>query len=560
MDPELLRAMQAFWMQGQPFPAYYETGPSPNPDAPELDPFAQNVFATGAMPDVDKYGEALPYGLDTQKSLMNYQQDLYGSLADPMNAYMASTMGGEGFAPGVFGQIDKTSPIELVQTPVLRQLAASGGYQGLLASFMLPPEDGGFGDNHASAVARLKRGMNNPGEGGLNLTEDQLKQLQSELPALTGFDNLPLDTSDPKNVDWSSVTKDAQSLWAPFAAEQAKISAPGVTRDANGNYLSVEKVDSPQLEWAKKLGLPDPTARYDLEYALETDPTIRGLFQQNATDAASAEMMRKTFGEYTKKLQKQRENERLGRESDEAKKALYAKKMQDYAYRVQGAMGDYTRGMAGRGAPYNPKPINEVDIGRANMAAQYSPMHGINDVMPGSQPIIQPMTPGESQAAMAGVRAGRAPELNLPTPPEAPELSLYGRERGGLFNGQIDKIIRSMGMEPRGTTADDVAELFNKATSFLPSTFRPERQVLSGQRKPLLAASQAATKASQATNAAYIRSMLPNYMREIAGRTPAKDVVQQRLLPLYASGAYGQQGMPNAYPNRNMVAAALFGG
>jgi hypothetical protein len=36
-------------------------------------------------------------------------------------------------------------------------------------------------------------------------------------------------------------------------------------------------------------------------------------------------------------------------------------------------------------------------------------------------------------------------------------------------------------------------------------------------------------------------------------------VIQQRLLPMYTSGAFGQQGLPTAYPQRSAVMSA-FGG
>ena len=531
MDPELLRAMQAFYMSGETMPTYYETGPSPNPDAPELDPWAQNVFATGAPLDVNSKGEPVPFGLDTSKSLLNFQQDVYGSLADPMNAYMASTMGGEGFAPGAFGQIAKRKPIEAIQGSQLALMAQSpGSIEGTLAELILS------GMTAAQAAAEVRNMIRKPAD--YNTTPEEAAVLQAQLPAI-------VDQFGKETPDFNAVDKIATSLYEPYMKERATLSGPGIETDEQGRVYSTELVDSPQLEFIKKLGLPDPTARYDLEYALETNPSIRGLLQQNVTNDAQASELRKTLNSYVKKIEKQRDTERSARESDIAKKAIFAKKMQDYAYKVQGSMADYTRGLNAAGR--NPAVL-----------AQYQGGEG-----------LVPLEGAERAAAMRGVGSGSlfktAPipakiEPNLPTPPGAPtDLSLYGRERPGLFNKVIQDTVRTLGFEPRGTTADDVARAYNKVLDVLPG-IGGEKMVREGARKPLQAAVRAADKASYAANRAMIESMLPNYARHIAGRTPAKDVVQQRLLPLYASGAYGQQGLPNAYPNRNMVAAALFGG
>ena len=550
MDPELLRAMQAFYMSGETMPTYYETGPSPNPDAPELDPWAQNVFATGAPLDVNSKGEPVPFGLDTSKSLMNYQQDLYGSLADPMNAYMASTMGGEGFAPGAFGQIAKRKPIEAIQGSQLALMAQSpGSIEGTLAELILS------GMTAAQAAAEVRNMIRKPDDYGT--TPEEAAVLQAQLPAI-------VDQFGKETPDFNAVDKIATSLYEPYMKERATLSGPGIETDEQGRVYSTEMVDSPQLEFIKKLGLPDPTARYDLDYALETNPAIRGLLSQNVTNEAQASELRKTLNSYVKKIEKQRDNERSARESDIAKKAIYAKKMQDYAYKVQGSMGDY---MSGLNAAARPPAVPNQDAYNAREAAlaPYQSGEGWRPI-PGQAAADSRMGRGPMMGPGAGglqMEYGRVPaeiQPNLPTPPAAPtDLSLYGRERGGLFNKVIQDTVRKLGFEPRGTTADDVARAYNRALDVLPG-IGGERMAREGARKPLQAATRAAEKASYATNRAMIEAMLPNYARHIAGRTPAKDVVQQRLLPLYASGAFGQQGLPNAYPNRNMVAAALFGG
>jgi hypothetical protein len=550
MDPELMKAMQTYFMQGSPTPIYYGTGESPNPDAPELDPFAQNVFATGAPPNTDKKGNLLPYNLDYAKSLMNYQQDALQSVADPMNAYLASLFGGEGFAPGAFSQVDKTTPIELTQIPMLQQLSQTRGVNGILAGFMLG------GDDYRTAVAKLRAGLNNPEQ--LGLTPDEVKALQVELPGRqNGLTGEPLDTSDPNNVDWNSITKDAQSMWQPLAQEQAKISAPGVTQDANGNYLSVEKVDSPQMEFIKKLGLPDPTAQYDLQWALENDPTVRGVMMQSATSNSAAENMRKTLGEYTKKLAKQREAESQARANDAQVLAKYRQgPLADWAAQgaqraapIQQAMSDYFRQATEAGAPIH-LPNQDAINQRNQRMGQFQGQPTMEMTMPMGAPTAAPTGPqfGEGEAGgmtfTPGWKAGAGPALGglqgVGAPPAPPELSIYGRNPG--------------------MTADDVAALFNKATSFLPNLIKPDRAVTSAARDPLRKVASVLNKKSAADQTALFQSMIPYMTRQRQGRTPAKDVVQQRLLPLYASGAYGQQGMPSAYPTRDAITAALFGG
>ena len=614
LDEQMMRALQAFFMSGQTLPMYYPTGPSPTPYAPELDPFVQNVFSTGSPLDVNSKGEPVPFGLDTAKSLMNFNQDMLGGVADPMNAYMASLFGGggeaQGFAPGVFDPIAKRTPIEAIQAPQLALMAQAGGLEGTIAELILS------GKTAAQAAAEVRNIINKPEDYGRS--QEDADMLRAQVPPT-------VNNIGQEAPDWGALNRIAADLYTPYLKEQATLNAPGVETDEMGRYFATEMVDSPQMEWAKKLGLPDPRAQYDLQYALENDPTIAGLFQQRVESGAAADAMRKTLDQYTKKLTKQRENERLGRESDIAKKALYNKKMQDYAYQVQGALGDYMRsgvaparppggtlagGVAGvanaLGLPGSEAqalagpaagaanalgvPVPEMQalaggglgglLRRAGRGAQRigGPVAGAANALgvpvPEMQALAGPVAQGGagvggalglpinevSAMIQAAMQPGAGtPGPNLPTPPEAPQLSLYGRERPGLFNKVVQDTIRGMGMEPRGTTADDVAETFNRAISLLPKAFRPERQVLSGAAPGLRRAAAATNKANVADQNAMFEAMIPYWARQRAGATPAKDVIQQRLLPMYASGAFGQQGMPSAYPNRNAL-AAVFGG
>lgn len=507
MDPELWKAMQAYYMAGQTMPTYYGTGPSPNPDAPELDPFAQNVLATGAPLDVNAKGEPVPFGLDTSKSLLNFQQDVYGSLADPMNAYLSSLMGGEGFAPGAFDPIIEKTPIEQVQGPQLALLAQTGGLQGELAQLIMS----GMNAGQAAAEVRNKK-----------RTPEEAAALQAQLPTVT-------DQFGKATTDWNAVDKAAAAIYEPYLKEQATLQAPGVIQDPEtGRYVATKQVDSPQMEFIKKLGIPDPRAQYDLQYALQNDPTVAGLFMQKAASGATADRMRETLDQYHKKLTKQREAEAKAREEDRKVLAKYqlgpqrewANKMEVQAGGLRQSMDDYFRQAARGGPQFQAQPSTGVF---SNLPA------GINRSAPSL---------AERPQYQAGPGAPDLPDFSWPGEmPKAPPVSIYSR-------GQ-------------GANADQVASLFNKLTAVLPSTVRPQQQVVSSAERPLRIAATATNRANIGDQNAMFRAMIPYLARQAAGRTPAKDVIQQRLLPLYASGAYGQQGMPNAYPNRNAVAALL---
>lgn len=528
MDPEQWLALQTYFMNGGNSPALYNTGEAPNPDAPELDPYAQYVYATGAAPNTNKSGELLPYNLDYQKSLTNYQQDTNQVLADPVNAYMASLMGGEGFAPGVFDPVNKETQINLTQLPVLQQMAQAGGYQGTIAKLIMPKAMGGQGMNPATAAALLQRVMNNPEAGAqVGIDPSLLEQIKGELPPVINSQGYAGPEVVPGQYDWKQVAQDAQQMWQPMAAEMAQINAPGVV-NRDGRFFSTEQTDSPQTEFLKKLGIPNPNARYDLQYALQNDPTIAGLFGHAAQTSDQAALMRKTFEQYTKKIAKQRDAAIKAREDDARRTSAYqqgplrewADKMDVQAGGIKQSMADYFSQAARGGSQFQAQPLGPG--GEMATLENRGP---------------SPLGPQRYQAAPAGPDL---PDFSWPgAQPTPPQLSAYST--GG------------------GRTADEVAQLFNKASSFLPGAFRPEQQAVEAGRKPLQMMANAANKASVQDQVALFKSMLPNMARNASGRTPAKDVIQQRLLPLYASGAFGQQGLPTAYPNRAAVIAA-FGG
>lgn len=538
MDPQQWLAMNAIYMNGGNSPTLYPTGQAPDPDAPELDPYAQYIYGTMAAPNTNKSGELLPYNLDYQKSLTNYQQDINQIIADPLNAYMASLYGGEGFAPGVFNQVPKESVMKFTQMPMLQAMAQAGGYQGTLAKLMLPKDVGGRGLNPATAAALLQKVIEHPEAAAeAQLTADEVAKIKGELPPVINTQNYGGPQVVPDMYDWKSVANDANTMWQPMAQERATIFNPdgtlkaGVIQKDDGQFYSQEMVDSPQLEFIKKLGLPDPNARYDLKYALENDPTIAGLFQHSADTQDQADMMRKTFSEYTKKIAKQREAAARAKAEDAARMAAYksgplkqwADQATPYGNAVKQSLADYLS-----------------QVGRGGMEEVRLPGALVAPGDPGYQPFGEQQAGGLSLAKPVYSTPGHA-TLNLPkggpgAAPAAPQLS--------PFNGR---------------TADEVAQLFNAAANLLPSSMQLPRQAVEAQRAPLLAQMKAASKAEKETGTAYMRSLIANYARNAAGRTPAKDVAQQRLLPLYASGAMGQQGLPTAYPSRAAVQFMLGG-
>jgi hypothetical protein len=117
-----------------------------------------------------------------------------------------------------------------------------------------------------------------------------------------------------------------------------------------------------------------------------------------------------------------------------------------------------------------------------------------------------------------------------------------------------------------GRSADEVAQLFNASLNLLPKSMQGiagtrgiPRMATEAQRKPLQQALAANNKIAKEQGMAYMSALVPYLRLNRLGRTPAKDVIQQRLLPAYASGAFGQQGLPTSYPNRSAVEAMMGG-
>ena len=519
MTPEqmaaMIQAMQTYFLGQGMDPIYYGTGSSPDPYGSELDPYVQNVFSTGMAPNTNKEGEILPYNLDWQKSAMNYQQDVNTNLADTMNAYMASLFGGDlggdaAFAAGVFDPVMEETPLELTANLKLQALRDTGGVQGTLADLMLgDPENNVKGMNAGQAAAYIRDVITNPGDyAEQGITQETADQLKAEL-GTTMEQGLEM-------PDWGNLQRQAQELYTPYLQDQALINQPGVT-NRDGRYFTTKEVDSPQTEFLKKLGLPDPRARYDFQYALDNDPAIAGLFMQQGQTETQLANMRKTLDQYTKKLTKQREQESQARESD--RQAMER-------YRQQ--------------APFvNANTM--VDTGRRQEL-------GPTPQMPTSDPNFIPdlnfagMGGGTELTGPLGPRERRLPQWEQL---DRPQLSIWNNATGDEVNEAYNRLL----------------DATNKIAGAMgaPSIAKRSRRVAPGGDKPMRMALNALQKKKSDTDVAMFRSVIPYLARNAFGYTPAKDAIQQRLLPAYASGAFGQQNHPSAYPSRQQVEASLFG-
>lgn len=440
----------------------------------DLDPNTYGMFANTVMPQMDTKGRIQPFDLGVQSQGTNFMQDVYGStLMNPMFAYMAEAGGGGGYAPGAFDPVYEQTPLQLTATPGLAYTRQTGGVQGLLAGLLMggPDEDGNYQPpmNPNQAAARVRAMIEKPDSFGLD--ENERADLESQLPALTD------QFGASQGPDWNSLSKLATDMYTPLVQEQAMIQQPNVRQLPDGSYVTVEQKDSPQTEFLKKMGLPDPNARYDLNYAMETNPALMGLLTRVASTQAERADQRKEFEKTLKDINKTRETMRANEQALQKWREASGRSVQQYLNTPQQFRG-------------------EVE------AEKFAPR--------GQMP--QSWYAGKSQQEIAQPEyiGFQNPELEMP---ERPKLG---------WTGDVPK---TWGEMMRGDWLASPAR--NEAATLIPDRIRRIQQTArEGQQN----------RAINNDLFAYMRAIAPTIRAGRAGRTPAGDVMQARLAPLRSAG------------------------
>jgi hypothetical protein len=428
----------------------------------------QGMTGIAGLPQLSTKGVPQPYDLGLAQQQLNFGQDVGSSMTNPFMQYM----GGPGaYAPGALDPTFDDKPMQFTQGPQLNYLAATGGIQGTLADLIL----GGM--NPLQAAARVRSMIERPDEYGVS--EEEATALRGELPQTQG----QFMGAKPE-PDWNSLNKIADDLGKPFLSEQAMMQQPDMTQLPDGRWVQRTQVDSPQMEFLKKMGLPDPRAQYDLQYALENDPTLSSLLQRSAASQQERDMMRTELEDRLKRIKKRREQG----DSD-------GQQMEKFATATKQAMADFFSQSA-RNTPAPPAPVpNRMGFeANSGLGGAFS------------------YAPGDANAPSFGgfvntQPAGRRLEPDLPARPKlGPQYS--------MMETMLGKPI----MDRRQQALDEAI---------------PERartiQRMAKERKLQGVGTQAAWE--------YAMQLAPVIAAGRRGETPASSAIQQRLAPLYAMGA-----------------------
>ena len=445
----------------------------------------QDMSGIAGLPQLDTKGREQPYDLGLAAQRLNYGQDIGTSMTNPFIQYM----GGPGaYAPGSLDPVYDEKRLDLLQGRQLEMMRQSGGIRGLLADFILGNPDENRPPMDSSQAAARVRSMIQNSTGD----DPEIENLKGELLPLTDQNGIVSD-----KPDFSVINKMADEIYKPYVAEQAMLQQPDVRVLEDGRVVQVTQRDSPTMEFLKKAGLPDPRAQYDLEFALQNDPTLMTLMQTQATSQSERDMIRKEYDDRLKRIQKRRDQS----EADNAE-------MEKFKSATQAAMAEYLTGVGGVGRARQATPIAQGTRGLGNQWATDEPVaqgqRGVGNQWPTEEPIAQ----GQRGVGNQWRRAG-PPELNLPA---APDL--------GVHYSMMDSMLGKPQRDKRQQLADEAVP-----DAMLRMLNLNKRHRLEGK------GTQAAWE--------YAMKLAPVINAGRRGQTPASDAIAARLAPLRAMGAIG---------------------
>ena len=509
-DPELL-AMQNY-MMGAGF------------DPSGLDPAILQMLLGANPGPMNKYGEPEPFDTSARASGVNLIQDIFGSTTqNPMFAYL----GGPGsYAPGALDPVMDESPVQMMGETRLRAVASRGGVDGLMAKLILGLDDEGNATADpmsASAAAATVRRLIEEGD-------PEAAALAGEIPQITdqfGQNSQP---------DWGSLAKRASELEAPLLDDMAMQGQPDMMQRPDGSWVQVTQRPSPQMEWLQKMGLPDPRARYDVEYAFQNDPMLQAMMGRVAETQAERDAQRESFASYLKKRDKERDARTKQEQADQEAMDRYSRRQQgnfqdffsEAGRRRDGEVGAPQQG-GERAAP------RQMSFEEAEAAGLMTPMmragveqrpwvgdmsdRGFNlPELPGWLKALSPQGPMQEVSDRAGEAVVGAltrrpkPELELE---EAPQPGVRG-SLGSNFPDMIANMQDPTRLARRTLLENMIPEDVRRRMNFN-NTRRldRERNALTWEKYSRLA---------------------PILNAGRAGRTPAADAIAQRLAPLFAAG------------------------
>jgi hypothetical protein len=239
-------------------------------DQPEIYPQSFGMLSQLQTPPViNSKGVVQPQGTEQMQKETNLFQDRLSLGTDNMLAAIAGQ-----FAPTAFEPTYKPqgNPVTATGLRQLQSLANTGGWEGFMASQMLPVEYGGAGMSSSQAKGALLKALKVPD----NADEQALAQREELRSSLTPRYETQGESTNPSvkpiNKDLSTDQgivnsfdfSDVDQVSRQWQSDLAKDPVIGYTDPQTGlSYTGALAEKTPTMEWFDKYGLPYANKRYD---------------------------------------------------------------------------------------------------------------------------------------------------------------------------------------------------------------------------------------------------------------------------------------------------------
>ena len=219
-------------------------------------------------PVINSKGVIQPSGTEQVQKQTNLFQDQLSLGTDNMLAAIAGQFAPTAFTPSYEPQGNPVTPTGLRQ---LQSLANTGGWEGFMASQMLPKDYGGGGMSASQAKGALLKAVMTPDdadEGALQLREELRGSLtpryetqgESANPTVKPINK---DLSTAQGVANSFDLSDVDEVSRGWQKELANDPVAGYTDPVTGlSYLGAKEKKTPTMEWFDKYGLPYANKQY----------------------------------------------------------------------------------------------------------------------------------------------------------------------------------------------------------------------------------------------------------------------------------------------------------
>lgn len=237
---------------------------------PEISPQSYGMLSQMQSPPViNSKGVVQPQGTEQMQKELNLYQDQNSLLTDNVLAAIAGQYSPGAFTPTYEPQGNPITPTGLRQ---LQSLSNTGGWEGFMASQMLPKDYGGGGMSASQAKGALMKAVMTPDtadEQALSLREELRGSLTPRYETTGGSTNpqdkpVNKDLSTAQGVANSFDLSDVDTVARGWQKDLASDPVAGYTDPTTGlSYLGAKENKTPTMDWFDKYGLPYANKQYD---------------------------------------------------------------------------------------------------------------------------------------------------------------------------------------------------------------------------------------------------------------------------------------------------------